>query len=74
MAKDRKWAWKQFGELKTCYDLETYLDGREYDHGGYFHYTKLEIADSILRNREFWLSNVSGFNDTVDSRQFGKGE
>ena len=54
--------------------METYLDGREYEHGGYFHYTKLEIADSILRNREFWLSNVSGFNDTVDSGQFGKGE
>ena len=74
MAKKREWAWSQFGHLKTCHDLETYLDGREYEHGGYFHYTKLEIADSILRNREFWLSNVSGFNDTVDSGQFGKGE
>lgn len=29
MAKDRKWAWSQFGQLKTCHDLETYLDGRE---------------------------------------------
>lgn len=74
MARDREWAWNQFGKLKTCYDLEAYLEGREYDHRGYFHYTKLEIADSILRNREFWLSNVSGFNDTVDSRQFGEGE
>lgn len=74
MAKDRKWAWSQFGQLKTCHDLETYLDGREFDHGGYFHYTKLEIADSILRNSEFWLSNVSGFNDTIDSGQFGEGE
>ena len=29
MAKKREWAWSQFGHLKTCHDLETYLDGRE---------------------------------------------
>lgn len=69
----KKWKWNQFGKLYTCQDLEDYLTGREYTHSQYFHYTKLDVVDSILKNRKFWLSNVGGFNDTVDIEQFGKG-
>lgn len=70
MGQENKWAWNQFGKLCTCQDLDDYLINREYRHGHYFHYTKLNVADSILQNRKFWLSNVSGFNDTKDTEQF----
>lgn len=72
MEQRKKWKWSQFGELCNCQDLEDYLTGREYTHGQYFHYTKLDIVDSILKNKKFWLSNVDGFNDTLDIKQFGQ--
>lgn len=62
--------WHGFGNVKSCSDLEDYLTGREYEHSDYCHYTSLKVINSILGNRTFWLSNVSGFNDTVDSDQF----
>ena len=71
MEQAKKWKWNQFGELRTCHDLNTYLLNREYQHSNYFHYTKLDVVNSILKNREFWLSNVSEFNDTLDTEQFG---
>lgn len=72
MEQAKNWKWSQFGELCNCQDLEDYLTGREYTHSNYFHYTKLDVVDSILKNRKFWLSNVEGFNDTIDTKQFGK--
>lgn len=71
MEKAKTWAWNQFGNLQSCQDLEEYLAGREYQHSKYFHYTDLNAVDGILKNKGFWLSNVSGFNDTVDTEQFG---
>lgn len=64
--------WNKFGAVKNCKCLEIYLGGREYEHGQYCHYTSVKVADSILKNREFWISCVAGFNDTCDSEQFGE--
>lgn len=71
MMQANQWKWNQFGMLRTCQALNDYMSGREYGHTKYFHYTKLDVADSILKNRGFWLSNVSGFNDAKDIEQFG---
>lgn len=65
-------AWNQFGCIRTNTELESYLAGREYGHGDYCHYTRLSIIDSILENKRFWMRCVSGFNDNLDSEQFGK--
>lgn len=73
MGKTNTWAWNQFGNLQSCRDLEEYLMDREYQHGKYFHYTNLDAVNEILKNKGFWLSNVGGFNDTVDTEQFGAG-
>ena len=62
--------WSEFSNLKGCSDIESYLSGREYQHSDYCHYTRLDVINSILENCTFRLSNVSGFNDTVDSGQF----
>lgn len=64
--------WNKFGAVKNCKCLEIYLGGREYEHGQYCHYTSVKVADSILKNREFWISCVEGFNDTCDSERFGE--
>lgn len=64
--------WNKFGSVKSCKCLEIYLGGREYEHGQYCHYTSVKVVDSILKNREFWISCVAGFNDTCDSEQFGE--
>jgi len=69
---ENKWRWNQFGDLRTCAHLEEYLQGQEYRHGGYFHYTRLDTVDKILSGKTFWLSNVGGFNDMFDQQQFSK--
>ena len=73
MRTTKKWEWNQFGKLQSCKDLEEYLIDREYQHSKYFHYTDLNAVDGILENKGFWLSNVSRFNDTMDTEQFGAG-
>lgn len=73
MEPTKIWEWNQFGKLQSCKDLEEYLIDREYQHSKYFHYTDLNAVDGILKNKGFWLSNVSRFNDTMDTEQFGAG-
>lgn len=63
--------WNEFGKLTKYAELDEYLDGREYSHTNYFHYTKLSNIESILSNNYFLLSCVDGFNDRIDKEQFG---
>ena len=70
MEQINKWKWSQFGNLRTCEDLEEYIKGREQNHTGYFHYTNINAIDSILMNNEFWLSHYRTFNDRADQEQF----
>lgn len=65
-----KYDWRDFDHLKTADQLTNYLDGREYSHSSYCHYTNLRIIDSILSNNTFQLSCVAGFNDVMDAKQF----
>lgn len=62
--------WNKFGTLTTADELNTYFINREYEHTYYYHYTTLEVINSILENNAFWLSNVAGFNDRADKAQF----
>lgn len=66
------WEWKDFGEIRTCEDLEAYLSGREYGHGDYCHYTSADTINKILKGKTFRLTSVTGFNDILDTEQFGK--
>ena len=68
-----KWEWKEFGKLRTSDDMEDYLLNREYEHTRYFHYTTLETVKNILKGNQFWISNVNGFNDEEDKKQFTDG-
>lgn len=70
MSKSR-FRWNQFGNLTTAVELEEYLQ-REYEHGGYYHYTSLENIDKILASKTFWISNVQGFNDKAEIELFGE--
>ena len=61
--------WNQFGSIEDVPQLMEYLDGRQYKHGHYFHYTCLGAINGILGTRTFWVSNVSKFNDRIDQKQ-----
>jgi hypothetical protein len=63
--------YRDFPQIETCEDLINYLDGREYSHKYYLHYTNIKAINSILGNG-FWISCVDGFNDECDSVHFGK--
>lgn len=63
-------AWNRFGKLKSANELSEYLQ-REYEHGGYFHYTSLYTIDSILKNKTLWVSPVARLNDNLEKEQFG---
>lgn len=65
-----KYSWKDFGKIANIDDLSGYLAGKEYLHGSYCHYTSLVAIEKILESRSFYLSNVSGFNDKIDTKQF----
>ncbi len=65
-----KFNFHDFNILENSDDLVEYLKGREYGHTDYCHYSSLSTIDAILGNSTFRLSNVNGFNDTVDSDQF----
>lgn len=60
-----------FRHVNNIEELKKYFEGREYRHTYFYHYTTLKVIDSIIGNKEFWLSCVSGFNDKRDVRQFG---
>ncbi len=62
--------WNQFGSIEDVPQLMEYLDGRQYKHERYFHYTSLGAINGILGTRTFWVSNVSKFNDRIDQKQF----
>ena len=70
--EENRWEWKDFGKIRTCKDLEAYLSGREYSHGDYCHYTGIDTINKILEGKTFWLTSVTGFNDTLDTEQFGE--
>lgn len=65
-----KYEWRAFDKLETAVQVSEYLDGREYTHSNYCHYTRLGIINSILSNNTFQLSCVENFNDQVDAQQF----
>lgn len=60
----------KFSEIENFSELYDFLKGKEYRHSYYFHYTKLDTVEKILKNRIFWLSSTKNFNDKIDSRQF----
>ena len=62
--------WSKFGLIEDVPQLMEYLDGRQYKHERYFHYTSLGAINGILGTRTFWVSNVSKFNDRIDQKQF----
>ncbi len=74
---NEKWQenWNQFGKLKCLDDLRLYFGvDREFRHENYFHYTSSTIIESIIENKQIWVSSVKSFNDTNDSEQFGTKE
>lgn len=65
-----KFEWNQFGILKNCEELSDYIQGREYRHGEYCHYTSLYCINSILEKQQFYVNNVRRGNDECDKEQF----
>ncbi len=45
-------------------------------HGSYAHYTTLEVLDSLIKNRRWWLTRAtsSEFDDLIESRKYGDEE
>lgn len=66
--------WNMFGKLANEKQLSDYIKDRAYRHGGYCHYTNLKTLNNILKSKTLWLTNVSGFNDKADSRQYKEGK
>lgn len=70
----QKWKWNQFPSITKAEDLVEYLNDRPYGHGQYCHYTTLDIIDSIIKNKTFWISSVTRANDEQDKSQFASHE
>lgn len=61
----------KLNELETYDDLKNFMDGKEYGHTEYCHYTTLDTIDKIITNKYFLLSPcVKSFNDDLDKKQF----
>lgn len=65
-----KFKWSEFGKIENVATLLQYLDGRQYSHTYYYHYTTLEAINGILDKRTFRISNVSRFNDRAELKTF----
>lgn len=66
---EAKYRWDEFPYVKTAEDLENYIkyrygkgktdkyqNLRAYNHGGFFHYTKLSCIENILKSKSFfWI-------------------
>ena len=63
---------EDFKNLKDIDELNAYMSEVAYRHSNFYHYTQLDTIDKILRSKTLRLTNVSGFNDKVDTKQFGK--
>lgn len=66
----QNYKWRDFGKIERGKALVDYLNGREWNHGSYCHYTNLKSIDSILESKTFRISNVLRFNDIKDRNQF----
>ncbi len=63
-----------FSKADTVESLKRYFEGREYKHTNFYHYTKLDKLNNIIKEKRFWLSSVKGFNDKCDVEQFKDNE
>lgn len=66
----QNYKWRDFGKIEKGKALVDYLNGREWNHGSYCHYTKLDSINIILGSRTFRISNITRFNDIKDQEQF----
>lgn len=75
-ATQGRFAWNQFPKLKNSEELENYIkyritNGKEgkcgnlraYHHGGFFHYTKLNSIEKILKDKRFLMFHPGDSND-----------
>ena len=62
---------EQFGYLRSAKELRSFLKGREFRHTGYYHYTDMNAARSILSTGIFWISPMVRSNDWSDRTCFG---
>ena len=70
----QKIQWNQFGSIDNIDQLQLYLEGQEYKHSYYFHYSSLGGIDGILGNKTIWISNFNAFNDKAEARRLNKPE
>lgn len=73
-----RFAWKDFPKLQNADDLENYIkytnsknpdqyrNLRAYNHGSFFHYSKLGSIDKILGSKSFLLFNPGKSNDPME--------
>ncbi len=64
---------KSFGDLATKEELNEFMN-KSYKHTQYCYYKPLNIINEVLKNREFWLTPVDGFNDEQDIAEFPEEE
>lgn len=56
--------------IKNVQGLENIIEGMEFKHSEYCHYSSVENINKILKGKSLKLSRVQGFNDKCDSAQF----
>lgn len=79
-AAQGRFKWNQFSQLKNSEELENYIkyriangkDGkyenlRAYHHGVFFHYTKLNNIEKILKDKRFLMFHPGDSNDTSEN-------
>ncbi len=62
--------YQKFPSLQTFEDLDDYYENKYAHHTEYNHYAGKNAIKSIVKNNEFWISSVKGFNDCEDTAQF----
>ncbi|MCQ2495741.1 MAG: DUF2971 domain-containing protein [Lachnospiraceae bacterium] len=66
--------WRSFPAKNSAKSLDSYLEGREFSHDRYCHYTSLEALEKIIESHSLLIFCVDGFNDVKDSAQYGDNE
>lgn len=67
MDNNRTWKDKDFKDIRSASDMESFLRFRADCHGHYYHYSSINCLDGILSGSEFWLSPLCDTNDTLEN-------
>jgi hypothetical protein len=63
---------KKLRDVSTYDELKELLDGNEYQHTQYYHYSTIDAINEILDKETIWLTSMTEVNDKKDQECMGE--